>query len=134
MLEEKNEVYFSFEKPAEGIQELARFISIDRMDAHRGGKVFAYANASGFARFLEFDLPYQVHDHPGDVDFDLHMKTWEEIKTRDLTESWDFYPTYEAYVSLMYEFEEQFPDMVEIVKIGESVLERDLLFAKFLRR
>lgn len=130
MLEEKNEVYFSFEKPAEGMQELARFISIDRMDAQRDGEVFAYANASGFARFLEFDLPFQVHDHPGDVDFDLHMKTWEEIKTRDLTESWDFYPTYEAYVSLMYDFEDQFPGMVEIVKIGESVLERDLLFAK----
>jgi len=129
-LEQKNEVYFSFEKPEEGMQELARIISIYRMDAHGGGEVFAYANASGFARFLEFGLPYQVHDHPGDVDFDLRMKTWEKIKTRDLTESWDFYPTYEAYVSLMYDFEDQFPDMVEIVKIGESVLERDLLFAK----
>ncbi len=130
MLQEKNEVYFSFEKPAKFMHELTRFISIDRIDVHRGGVVFAYANASGFARFLDFGLPYEVHHHPGDVDFNLRMKTWAQLKARDLTESWDFYPTYEAYVSLMYDFEEQFPDLVKIVKIGETVKGRDLLFAK----
>ncbi len=128
MLEKKNEVYFSFEKTGKDMQDIARVISIDRIDSC--GEVFAYASASGFSRFLDFGLPYEVHDHPGDVGFDLYMKTWEELKTRDLTESWDFYPTYEAYVSLMYDFEDQFPDMVEIVNIGETVLDRDLLFAK----
>ncbi len=124
----KSEVFFSFEKPGEDLQDLAQFISIDRIDAR--GEVFAYANAEGFARFLDFGLDYEVHEHPGNVDYDLRMKTWEELKTRDLTDSWDFYPAYEAYVSLMYDFQEEFPEMVEIVKIGESVMERDLLFAK----
>lgn len=127
MLEEKGEVYFLFQKPEAGLQDLTAIISIDRV---MDGDVYAYANTISFPHFLDMDIPYEVLNHPGDVDFDLNMKTWEELKTRDLTDSWDFYPTYEAYVSLMYDFEDEFPDMVEIVNIGETVMGRDLLFAR----
>ncbi len=127
MLEKKGEVYFLFQKPATGLQDLVNLISVDKV---LEDDVYAYANKATFSHFLDMEIPYQVLDHPGDVDFDLNMKTWEELKTRDLADSWDFYPTYEAYVSLMYYFEDAFPDLVEIVKIGETVLDRDLLFAK----
>ncbi len=127
MLDEKGEVYFLFQMPEAGLQDLAAIISIDKVV---DGDVYAYANATTFPHFLDMDIPYEVLDHPGDVDFELNMKSWEELKTRDLTDSWDFYPTYEAYVSLMHDFEEEFPDMVEIVNIGETVEGRDLLFAK----
>ncbi len=127
-LEEKNEVYFSFEMPdALSFKQLLNIISIDDFSEK---SVHAYANEEEFRLFLEFNIPYEVLPHPGDVDFELNMRDWEQLKTRDLTESWDFYPTYEAYVALMYQFEEDYPDLVEIINIGETVMGRDLLFAR----
>ncbi len=127
-LEQKGEVYFSFEKPKREIfSELLNSVSVDNII---GEKVFAYANSFEFQEFLEYDIPYTVLTHPGDVDFDLNMKAWEELKHRDLTENWDFYPTYEAYVELMYQFEQDFPGLVRIMNIGQTVMGRDLLFAK----
>ncbi len=127
-LQKKQEVYFSFERPgAELLQELANIISLCELKVD---SVYAYANPSEFALFLEKDLPFMVLRHPGDVDFELNMLDKEALLQRDLTESWDFYPTFEGYVSLMYQFEQDFPDLVEIVEIGESVLGRELLFAR----
>ncbi len=127
-LEEKGEVYFSFSKPEkERFPELTNAISIDNVTHD---SVFAYANTRGFYLFLDMGIPFSVLDHPGEVDFDLNMKGWEDLKQKDLTDTWDFYPTYEAYVALMYEFEQDFPGLVEIVNIGQTVMGRDLLFAK----
>jgi hypothetical protein len=94
-LQEKGEVYFSFEIPeGKKLVEVFNMISVDNLD---GNTVYAYANAREFEQFLALNLHYQV-PHPGDTDVDLNMKTWEELQTKDLTDTWDFYPTYEAYV------------------------------------
>ncbi len=127
-LAEKGEVYFTFIKPErERFAELTNTVSIDRVVAD---SIFAYADSRGFSLFLKMDIPYTVLDHPGEVDFDLNMLSRGDLKSKDLTDSWDFYPTYEAYVALMYGFEQDFPDLVEIVNIGQTVMGRDLLFAK----
>ncbi len=127
-LEQKGEVYYFFSKPErEVFSEIINIVSVDNI---AGEKVYAYANTAEFQQFLEYNISYTVLEHPGDVDFDLNMMTWEELSQRDLTESWDFYPTYEAYVDLMYHFEAEFPELVKIVNIGQTVLGRDLLFAK----
>ena len=127
-LKEKNEVYLSFEKPEKDV--LLQLFNIVSVCNIYDDEVKAYANAFEFEMFLEFDIPYRVLPHPGDVDFDLNMKTWEDLTSRDLTESWDFYPTYGAYVALMYQFEADYPDLVEIINAGQSVLGRDILFAR----
>ncbi len=125
---QKGEVYFSFPKPErEVFSELLDVISIDNIT---DTKVFAYANAYEFQRFLKHHIPYTVLTHPGDVDFDLNMKTREELSRKDLAKDWDFYPSYEAYVELMYQFEYDYPDLVRIINIGQTVMGRDLLFAK----
>jgi|GEM_PF-1216646 len=125
---ESPEIYYSFPvTESEILQELFHIISIDKISPD---SVYAYANSREFELFLEYEIPYTLLQRPGIVDFDLNMKTWEELKSRDLTESWDFYPTYEAYVSLMYSFEQDFPEMVEIINIGQTVMGRDLLFAR----
>ncbi len=125
---DRTEVYFSFPMPdASVFRYLLNTISVDDVSDNT---VYAYANETEFKLFLEQDLAYEILPHPGDVDFDLNMKTWEELQSRDLTEGWDFYPTYEAYVALMYQFEADYPDLVEIINIGETVMGRDLLFAR----
>ncbi len=125
---DKNEVYFSFPMPENSVfQQLLNTVSVDDFSDHT---VHAYANLLEFEKFLKLDIPFEILPHPGDVDFDLNMKTWEELQSRDLSDGWNFYPTYDAYVALMYQFETDYPDLVEIINIGETVMGRDLLFAR----
>ncbi len=126
--ENRGEVYFSFLLPDKDcLTRLSRVISIDKVT---NGVVFAYANASGIRYFLKKDIPFTLLDHPGDVSFELNMLSAKEVGQKDLVGHWDFYPEYEAYVEMMYQFEQDHPELVTIVKIGESELGRDLLFAK----
>jgi predicted deacylase len=43
---------------------------------------------------------------------------------------WDYYPTYDAYVAMMYQFATDYPDICQVFSIGTTVEGRDLLFAK----
>ncbi len=101
-------------------------MSVDRLG---NDSVYAYADRQGFEAFLSAGIPYQILSPPGKVDFDLNMKGVEALRGKDLSDSWDFYPTYEAYIDMMYRFEEEYPDLVRIVDIGETVMGRQLLFA-----
>jgi PKD repeat protein len=121
---DRDEIYFSFETDSKKvIQELSSVVSIDNVKA---GKVFAYANKAEFTQFLEFEIPFKKHLAPGLL-INPVMKDFEAIKA---VNEWDFYPTYDAYVTMMYQFETDFPDLCEIVKIGESEDGRDILFAR----
>ncbi len=106
---------------------LAKLASVDYFD---NNEVFLYVNRIAFNYILEQGIAFQLQKSPGDAGFDLRMADVDEIKKRGLTESWDFYPTYEAYVALMYQFEEDYPHLVKIHNIGQTVMGRDLLFAQ----
>ena len=124
---QRGEVYFSFPQPEHYlIEQIATRISLDRVDAD---SVYAYADIPGFEAFLTTGIPYQILPSPGKVDFDLNMKGVEALRSKDLSENWDFYPTYEAYVDLMYRFEEDYPNLVRIESVGETVMGREILFA-----
>jgi hypothetical protein len=107
------------------INELSRIISIDRVD--KNGDVYAYANRKGFERFLDLGLHYEILPHPGIFHGNLNMKS--EIDIRNIQE-WDFYPTYDAYVDMMYQFAEEYPDLCQVISFGTSVQNRQLLAAK----
>ena len=127
-LYQKGEVYFSFDHPGQEIfNEILKTISVDKLE---GKTVYAYANASQFEKFLALNIAFQVLEHPGDANVDLNMKTWPELRQKDLTTAWDFYPTYEAYVDLMTSFENDYPGLCRIYNIGTTVMGRSLLFAK----
>jgi hypothetical protein len=64
--------------------------------------------------------------HPGSM---IIPKMKETIDINALNE-WDYYPTYEAYVSLMYQFEEVYPELCDVFSIGTSLDGRQLLIAK----
>lgn len=124
-LEKKGEVYFSFNKPEKlQFEKILHVISIDKVTTE---KVFAYANEWEFESFLSEDIPFEVLNHPGDVDFELNMLS--DINVKDINE-WDFYPTYEAYESMMAQFETNFPDKCKIYNIKTLASGRKLLFAK----
>ena len=63
----------------------------------------------------------------------ISMKTLEEYKQlnykADCLPVMDFYPTYDAYVQMMYDFEEKYPDLCEIIELGTLSSGRKILAA-----
>jgi hypothetical protein len=122
----EGEQYFSFQAGSrETIQELGRIISIDKVE--KTGKIYAYANKKGFSRFLDFKISYEILPHPGDFNGFLNMRSHVDIRN---LEEWDFYPTYEAYVDMMYQFAADYPSLCQVFSIGTTGQGRELLMAR----
>ncbi len=123
-LAKNGEVCFTFkvETPKE-LAILTQVISIDGVD---GNTVFAYAGEKEFEQFMELGYDYKLKPHPNE-NFDPVMASFEQIQSGD---AWDYYPTYEAYVAMMYQFETDYPDLCDVFSIGTSVNGRELLVAR----
>ncbi|MDP2303082.1 MAG: M14 family zinc carboxypeptidase [Ignavibacteria bacterium] len=115
------EVYFRmYKSPKIVINNLSKIISIDNVTKD---SIYAYANEKEFYLFQQFDIPIQVLKHPGDV---------ENVKMSSSIEGimeWDSYPTYDAYVAMMYQFQTNYPALCRIVDAGTTVQGRKILFA-----
>ena len=119
------EQYFMFHlNGTDLLPDLATTISIDNV---KGNTVYAYANRREFSRFLQSGLDYTILPHPGDYLVDPRMK--DKVNIRDI-EDWDFYPTYDAYVAMMNQFQTDYPDICSVFSIGTTVQGRELLMAK----
>jgi len=124
LFQKRGEVYFKFKPSSEkDIRTLTNIISIDNV---KFDEVYAYANKKEFVKFLESGLNYTVLPHPGDIS-NPNMKNSINIKG---TLDWDFYPTYEAYVDMMYQFQTDYPDICQVFSIGQTVNGRELLIAR----
>ncbi len=121
---DKSEIYFRFENKDISFDRLTRIISIDSKTNKEW--VYAYANKNGFTEFLNQKINYEILQHPGTLIIPK-MRSHVNIKN---TDEWDFYPTYEAYIDLMYQFEQNYPDLCDVFSIGNSEEGRSLLFAK----
>ncbi len=122
---ENIEAYFKFDVAEDQKSpELAKMISIDKVE---GNTVWAYANKAEMKQFMQKDIEFEMLTHPGKLIANPNMKN--KVNIREI-ETWDFYPTYEAYVDMMYQFASDYPDICEIVEIGESIQGRKLLFAR----
>jgi len=117
------EVYFSFALSDAGdLSSLTKTISIDNV---QDGKIFAYANQKEYQKFLDLSITHDVLKRPGIVDYEVKMSS----TVKDLKE-WDSYPTYDAYVAMMYQFATDYPELCEIVDAGNTTEGRKILFAK----
>lgn len=124
MLKKNGEIYFSFQvSDHKEISALTKIISIDNV---KGNTVFAYANAREIKAFEETGIPYKLLPHPNEG-FQPLMKGIKELGSKTV---WNFYPTYDAYVSLMYQFETNYPAICDVYSIGQTVQGRELLVAK----
>lgn len=128
MLDKKGDVYISL--PKEVLSNHPEILQFSSIDYHTPERIFVYSNRNAMDVILANDVDFRIEQSPGQVDFDLNMKTWEKLKNKDLIDSWDFYPDYDAYEQMMYQFEEDYPDLVEIQNILTLPSGRSLLFAK----
>ena len=122
---DRGEVYFKFQNnPELKFEVLTRIISIDSKTNNNW--VYAYANKNEFIEFLKLNVNYEILQSPGTLIKPL-MKDVADLKQ---TNDWDFYPTYEAYVDMMYQFATDYPDLCQVFSIGQTVNGRELLFAR----
>ena len=100
----KNEIYFSFDyKNKQELDNLSKIISLD----HKTNKhtAYAYANKIQFNDFLKRDVTYQIINN--NVYYNNISKN-----------NWDYYPTYNQYVDMMYAFADSFPQICKVHSIG----------------
>jgi hypothetical protein len=126
-LEESPEVYIVI--PAKRLsRQIADAASLDYIEK---GRAFLYANREALDLIIASGVPFSVRRSPGRADFPIKMLTQEEMLLKSTSSlSWDFYPTYEAYVAMMHQFELDFPGLVKIYQIGTTVMGRALLLAR----
>jgi hypothetical protein len=116
------ETYFRFVLPDRPLlDKLSQVISIDKVT---DGEVYAYANDRELADFQAYLLPYDTLPHPGSL-----LQPRMVSQTSALSD-FDSYPTYSAYVAMMYAFETTYPNICEIVDVGTSVNGHSILFAR----
>ncbi|PKN79922.1 MAG: zinc carboxypeptidase [Candidatus Cloacimonetes bacterium HGW-Cloacimonetes-1] len=114
--------YFRFEiKDRSEIKELTTIISIDNV---RGNWIYAYANDEEWNRFTKLGYNPQLLPNPGDL-ISPTMAT-----TKDQMRDWTSYPTYETYVSMMFQFAADYPNICQIIDAGTTVNNRKILFVK----
>jgi hypothetical protein len=116
------EIVFSFQifSPME-LEKISNMISIDKYEK---GTVTAYANENEFNEFLRLGYKYQILPHPG-----INAEAVTSDNMREIM-NWNVYPTYEAYVQMMYQFESLYPNICKIYDAGTTVQGRKILFAK----
>jgi len=118
---ENPEAYFRFSVSArEELKSLTRIISIDNV---KGNIVYAYANEQEFTEFEKLNYPYTILTRPS-KQYDFEMSDNIEGIT-----DWNVYPTYDAYIAMMYQFQTNYPNLCRIVDGGNTVQGRKILFA-----
>ena len=124
VFETKKEVYFKFNPSEYPINQLSKMISVDNF---ADDYCYAYANKKEFTAFLKTGLDYKLLTSPGELLKNPRML--DNVNIKEITD-WDFYPTYQAYVDMMYQFATNYPDLCQVFSIGTSTNGRQLLVAK----
>lgn len=120
----KGEIYFKFENKEINLEALSKMISIDKVNRH---DVFAYANKTEFGEFLKQGIDFELLPKPGELTKEIKML--DNVNVKGILD-WDFYPTYPAYVDMMYQFASEYPQLCQVFSIGQSIQGRELLMAK----
>lgn len=117
------EIYFTFNISSKAEADiLTAIISIDNII---GNTVFAYANEEEFSEFLKLGYKYAALTRPSLIEPPVMSSGIEDFML-----SWDSYPTYEIYVSMMAQYAANYPDICQLIDAGNTVQGRKILFVK----
>ena len=121
-LQERGEVILRFAKPSGySIDYLTTILSIDKF---HHDTVTAYANKTGFSKFLLLKIPFEVLQPTS-------LKTGLSIPSAKKTGDWrDHYPTYPEYINLMEGFAADYPGLCRLTQFGTSINGHKLLALK----
>jgi hypothetical protein len=77
-----------------------------------------------FNKFLKFNAGFEVLTPPSLL---FKPLPGDEIITRNV-DNLDYYPNYSEYIDMMYQFEDDYPNLCEVVNMGTTNDDRELLF------
>ncbi|MEZ4883883.1 MAG: M14 family zinc carboxypeptidase [Chitinophagales bacterium] len=124
------EVYFEFEVAEKAdLAAVSKLVSIDHGEWGKMAK--AYANEREFKAFLATGLPFKILPPPSTLHKPkmMNVNEWKTKGGVACLETWDFYPTYSAYETIMADFAAAYPDLCRIVEFGQLPSGRKLLAA-----
>ena len=115
----RGEVYFSFQlKDLSRLSLLTKEISISNV---HGNTVYAYANQKEFSDFSKNNLDYTVLTAPSELTAVQMSSDPKQILT------WNYYPTYTAYETLMINFAADHPAICKLITIATLASGRKIL-------
>lgn len=121
-LKHRGEIYFCFVlQKACSMENLSDFLSIARLS---NDTVFAYTNEEQFEKFLQLKIPFVLLVPPS-----LLYTPQQRLKTTG-TDQWKTYPAYRQYLELMENYTKDFPELCNLIEIGESVGGKKILAVK----
>lgn len=115
----RGEVYFSFQlDDLTQLSTLTKEISLSNI---KGNTVYAYANLREFTGFLSKKIDFTVLTAPSEL-FTIQMSSDpKQVLT------WNYYPTYTAYETLMQQFAADHPAICKVVTIATLQSGRKIL-------
>ena len=117
LFKEKGEIYFSFEyKNKLELNKISKIVSIDHKITSE--IAYAYANKREFVEFLNLKKEYKI----------IELKPI--IYNNSNKNNWNYYPTYQEYVSMMYDFQNLYPNLCKIHSLGTLSSGREILIAQ----
>ena len=122
---DREEVYFRFTAKPQDLRTTGPDISVDKVI---GDTAWAYATGRNYLAFQSKGFKTTRLPHPGDGPGVVMRDIVKRTKGNRTT--WNFYPTYEAYVDLMEGFAADFPDLCQLITIGVLPSGRKLLALK----
>lgn len=125
LFKKHGEVYFKFNITSKvEINSLTKIISIDNV---KNNEVVAYANKSGFAKFIVLNYQYTVLSPPSSLN-KVKMgkgKSFTQVQT-----IWNTYPTYPNYETIMNQFVIDHPGICKLITIATLPSGRKLMLLK----
>lgn len=117
-----NEYIFKFKITDKSeIEYLTKLISIDN---YKDGYITAYANQKEYESFKKLGYDFELLPDPSEG------KVLNMANTVDEMFTWDKYPTYQVYLDLMEKFANDYPEICQLVTIGYSEDNRELIAVK----
>jgi len=125
-----NEINVIFDRSADlGLQEISTIGSIDHGTTHE--LVYLNIAEENFQSFLSLDISFTI-----DTEYyaPRELRMLDEIIAKDpngcLTTTWDFYPTYEAYIAMMEQFALDYPEICQLERLGVLSSGREIIALK----
>lgn len=129
IFEGRTEIYIAIPIQDENIDinTLKYTIYIDKITTDT---IFAYVTYKQYDAFNELNINFIKLTPPSMRlnEAELNMKDENDIINKQIT-SWDYYPTYSAYLTLMQQFAQTYPNLCRLDTIGTSVNGRLILSA-----
>lgn len=121
-LNAEEELYFRFPiKERSELSQITRLVSIENV---RNDTVYAIGTKAMLDNLKAAGYEFEMLPHPSSL-----ARPEMSGDKRDIA-AWDVYPTYDAFVQMMNDFETNYPGICRTYSAGNSVQGRELLFVK----